>query len=77
MPLSTSQFERLETMLAEMEPYHAKLRGNSRKFVEETRERLETYKLAMFFSPKQSEWLDNLYTQLLGDDAPPVEDFEP
>jgi hypothetical protein len=63
-------------MLAEMEPHHAKLRGNARKFVEEIRERLETYKLTMFFSPKQSAWLDELYKQLLDDDPPPVEDFE-
>jgi hypothetical protein len=76
MPLTPSQFDRLESMLAEMEPHHAKLRGSSRTFVEETRTRLETYKLSMFFSPKQSAWLDDLYKQLLADDPPPVEDFE-
>lgn len=76
MPLSPSQFERLESMLAEMEPHHARLRGRAREFVEQTRERLAIYGLTMFMSEKQNLWLDDLYKSLLDDDPPPVEDFE-
>lgn len=63
-------------MLTEMEPHHAKLRGRSKEFVEQTRERLTLYGLTMFMSEKQSSWLDDLYKQLLDDDPPPVDDFE-
>lgn len=63
-------------MLAEMEPHSAKLRGRSREFFDDMRERLELYGLTLHMSPKQAEWLDSLYTQLLDDDPPPVEDFD-
>lgn len=63
-------------MLTDMEPHLKRLRGNSRKFVEETQERLEKYALDMFFSPKQDAWLCSLYTELLTSEPPSPDDFE-
>jgi hypothetical protein len=77
MPLSQAQFDRLESMLTDMEPELKKLNFTSRKFVEETQERLNVYKLDMFFSPKQDAWLVSLYTEITLREPPAVGDFEP
>lgn len=64
--MTPSAFERLQQQLAALEPEIKNMTGSSPGFVRDQMERVERYGVNVRLSPKQQEWLDNLYEKHVG-----------
>jgi hypothetical protein len=64
--MTPEQFERLETQLQSLEPEVKRMNDNARQFVRDQIERVERFGINVRMSPKQQDWLDSLYTKLVG-----------
>lgn len=64
--MTPEQFERLETQLQSLEPEIKRMNDNARQFVRDQIERVERFGINVRMSPKQQDWLDSLYSKLVG-----------
>lgn len=51
------------------------LNGNAANFITENNEKLERWGLDMYFSPKQTNWVNTLYNEHVGHDDPADKDM--
>lgn len=66
MALSDRECELLEAMLEALEPVSARLTAKSRQFVSDQRNRYAEWGNRMMLSPKQWNWLHELYEEFVG-----------
>lgn len=66
MALNDEQFEKISLMLEQLKPVLDNIKGRSKGFVEDQLSRHEEYGQKMFFSPKQWDWLEDIYTEYVG-----------
>lgn len=72
MTLTLEQQERLALILADLEPELKRLRSGERSFVEDQVKRHEEYGANVRLSPKQWQWIEDIYRKYVGgDDAVP------
>jgi hypothetical protein len=64
--MTPEQFERLETQLQSLEPEVKRMNDNAKQFVRDQIERVERFGINVRMSPKQQDWLDSLYSKLVG-----------
>lgn len=76
--MTPDMFERLQAQLAALEPEIKNMRGTSPGFVRDQIARVASYGVNVRMSPKQQQWLDDLYEEYVGPlDALPDLDAEP
>lgn len=61
--MAPEQFERLQELLRDLEPHIKNMTGSSPQFVRDQIDRAEQYGVNMRLSPKQTEWLEGLYSK--------------
>lgn len=74
MSLDTDAFERLQQMLADLEPHIKDMTGKSPQFVRDQLERVERYGINVHVSPAQRTWLEDLHKKHCGGDEKIVDE---
>lgn len=59
--MTPDQFERLQEVLVALEPHIKAMTGNAPTFVRDQIDRVERFGINVRISPKQADWLQNLY----------------
>lgn len=66
MALTEQQFKRVSALLAGLKEHKNELTGNSANFVSDQITRHDRYAEDMFLSPRQMQWLEDLYMKHVG-----------
>ncbi len=64
--MTLDQFERLEAILAGLEPEIKNMTGRSPEFVRDQIKRVQDFGVNVRVSPKQMSWLEELYQKHVG-----------
>jgi hypothetical protein len=64
--MTPESFERLEQLLAALEPEVKNMAGRSPQFVRDQLDRVAQYGVNARVSPKQLQWLEDLYVEHVG-----------
>jgi len=72
--MDLKEFERVYSMLTELEPHIKEMKGKAPDFLRDQLERAEKWQAEMFLSPKQLQWIESLYEEHCGAKPEPSED---